>query len=291
MSKDVEVLVADIIAQKILNAIDFPVLIKVPNAKVESEDSALGEAEIEIVYTQSKSSDDAYVHEVSRSFEDFLLEVAKDVRDGAIDLGSEDLGQVKAMQVIAGAISGGGNPESEIQIAGDEVREALVNVITKATVSVDIDWIKVEAEKPVLRLGNPISLSSMVCKVQARIRACIRVLGKKICVSLTTPRMRLEGREANLALSSQGAITFAQAQFKDLDFVIKIKIWKWSFEIRIGITSLVNKQLRKQGPLQILDLSPLEQPVPFSAMKVKIHGLSYSSKDAGLLVGVDMEVK
>jgi len=142
-----------------------------------------------------------------------------------------------------------------------------------------------------LRIGNPISLSKMACKVQAKIRACIKVFGNKICVSVTTPKIHLEGRAANLTLSSRGPVTYAQAQFSDLDIVIRIKIWKWHFTIKIGITSLVNKELRKLGPIKLIDLTPLEQAVPFSTKKVTISDLAYSSKDAGLLIGVGMEVK
>jgi len=146
MSRDIDVLVADLLAQKVLNAVDFPVSISVPASKARTGADELGEAELEISYDEPKVAGDNDVPEISTAFGDFILETARSVRDGSIDLSSEEPDQVKAMSVIASFISGGENDKKQlIEVGGDEVRQALEKIITKSAVSVDIEWIKVEA--------------------------------------------------------------------------------------------------------------------------------------------------
>jgi hypothetical protein len=151
--------------------------------------------------------------------------------------------------------------------------------------------VKVEVGKPVLALGNPIVMSKMTFKVQARVKGCIKVLGKKYCATVTSPWVHLEAREGLLELSSAGARISVLPQFRDLDIVVKIRIWKWTIEIRVGVTTLVNKQLRKQGPIQMLDLSAFEQAIPYSTKKVAFESVDFPSDPSGLVVSASMTIK
>ena len=290
MSKDIDVVVADVLAQKVLDAVDFPISIKIPSQKTEAEDMALGESEVVVTSVEPKAAV-VDIPELSAALENAILDVAKQVRDGSIDLKDEDPEKIKALKLIAATIPGPGKEETDIIInASEEVGKAIGILLDKTAVSVDVLWVKVEVSKPKLKLGNPIVLSGMACKVQAKIQACIRVLGKRFCIKVTTPQIQLEARELALTLTNVGPVTYALPKFTDLDIVIKIKIFKWYFTIRIGITSVVNEQLRKEGPIKLLDLSYLEQTVPYSLKNIKVKNTEYVGSGSGLVIGVEMDV-
>ena len=80
-------------------------------------------------------------------------------------------------------------------------------------------------------------------------------------------------------------------RFKDLDIVITIKVFKWRIKIPIGITSMVNREVRKKGPIELIDLSPFEQEIPYSNKKAKIDRITINGDPKGLLIKSDMKVE
>lgn len=274
----VGLLVEKAVGEAALDAIQFPISLRVPSALTTGEGEDIGAAEIEVTFGEG-----AEPTELGVEFERFITEMAQGVQDGSVDVEALPADQLKALRTIAASFKEGRNPRSGPMTAGNqqEIRDALGVLVNKKTVSLDIEWVKIDVEKPAITLDNPIVLSGMVVHVQARVKACVKV-GVQFCAKITSPRIRLEARRLNLALSGQGPKVMAMPSFNDLDFVLKIKIYKWSFDVRIGITSIVNGQLRKQGALQILDMSFLQQQIPYSTKKARISGFSFPSNPAGL---------
>jgi hypothetical protein len=287
MNDDVTVTVTSPLAQLVLDAIDFPVLLQVPSSKIDG----LGEPTIQVNSSDSHRPEDE-VPELSDAFERAILEMAKRARDGAIDESAGSKDELKALQTLASVIGDKDNQDAPIyESTTDEIKEALSVIVTAKSVSVDVEWVKIEVEKPHIKLGNPIVLSDISVRVQARIKACISIFGKKYCIHVTTPRVHLEARNAFLQLLAQGPIVSALPHFEDLDIVISIKIWKWTFTIRIGITGIVNNQLKKQGPIALIDLSAFEQGIPFSSKKLKISDLRFPALPKDLEAAISMAIE
>lgn len=284
---DARVMLATAAARKLVDAINFPLLIQIPAARA----AGLGQADIEVASGDaSAQSDDNEVPEISQEFEQFIATMAQRAVDGTLDGRAGTSEQLAALKTIGGYL--GGNKERALYgPEADEVKAALAVLVTRMSISVEVQWVKVELDRPTVTMANPIVANQFACRVQARVRACLKLYGKKVCVSVTSPRIRLEARAATFALSAAGARVLGQPSFNDLDIVIKIRIWKWTYSIRIGVTSLVNEQLRKQGPIQIADLGPLEQGIPYSGRKLAISSLSFADVTEGLGIDAVMQVK
>ncbi|WP_292044634.1 hypothetical protein [Massilia sp. UBA6681] len=283
---DVRLLISTLLAQKILNGIDFPIVTTV-NPFASPHGLPLGEAEIAVAPTSSDLPD---FFELSAAIEDFLVDIAAQVRDGTIDTTGEDPQLLEDLRLIGSKIPGPGKSTTEIfkESATSAVGEAIARILNTKSLKVTVNWVRVEMEKPALVLGNPIVLNDTAVKVQAQIRGCIKII-KEFCATVTSPRVRIEGRKISLNLRPQGTKIFATASVDDIDIVVKIKILKWSFEIRIGITGIVNGQLKKEPPIEIVDLSSFEQAIPFSNKKARISDISISSAE-GLLITATMKV-
>ena len=291
-AEDVGVLIATSLARKVVDAINFPVLVRIPSARTEDEDGEeLGDADLEFFRAAGEGeTDDPELSEINETFSAGISEMVQRVREGTVDESSADPDQLKALKALARVMDANPDKAAFYQADPEEIDRALSELVSKRWVSVDVKWVKVEAGKPVVTLSNPILLTDMTFQVQARVKACIKVLGKKFCATLTSPRIRLEARQGRLELASRGATVTVLPQFKDLDIVLKIRIWKWTIKVRIGITGLVNKQLRKQGPIQLLDLSAFEQSIPYSTRRVTFDSLEFPADPKGLAVRASMKI-
>lgn len=290
-TEDVSVLIATSLARKVVDAIPFPVLIRIPSTLMKDGEEQLGEAELEFIKAGSEREEDVpELSEINEAFAVGITEMVQRVRDGTVDESSADPEQLKALKALASVLDA--NPDKGAFYKADpgEIDRALSELVSKKWVSVEVEWVKVEIDKPAVTLSNPILLTGMVFHVQARVKACIKVLGKKYCATVTSPRIRLEARQGRLELGSIGAKVTALPQFKDLDIVLKIKIWKWTIKVSIGITTLVNKQLKKQGPIQLLDLSAFEQNIPYSTKRVSFDSLDFPADPKGLVTRAAMKI-
>lgn len=126
-----------------------------------------------------------------------------------------------------------------------------------------IDWVELElSEEPKASLGNPIRLQGLKVAVRAKGKACVRVLGKEFCTpSITTRWLRAEAAELRVLLESRGLQVYGLPSASNVDITITLKIFKWTYTVRIGITTHVNRALAKQRPL-LFDASVLRLPVP-----------------------------
>lgn len=289
-ASDISLVVSNILGKKVLDAIPFPIEMDISPTLAIAAGGELGDASI-----QAEQEDTQYpeVYALSAEFEKHILYVAEQAKNGTIDVSKEPPDEVAAVNVLAKRIFDGAQNIQKLYAAAedDELRAALSKIIISSALKVSIQWIRLELEKPQLTLANPIVLGNMVAKVQAQIRACLKVLGKEVCVTVTSPKVRIEGRQALLSLFGQGPKIFASPRLSDIDIVIKIKILKWSFKIRIGVTDLANKQLQKQGPILLMDLSTFEQKIPYSSKQLRVAGFDFSGGADGLNVNARIEIQ
>lgn len=289
---DVSVLIATSLARRVVDAIPFPVRVQIPSARTqETGEIELGEAELDFIYARNEREEDTpEVLEISEAFAAGIVEMIQRVRDGAYDESSADPLQLKALRTLLALQDAHPGNSGFFKANSDEIDKALGELISKQSVSVDVQWVKVDVEKPALTLASKIQLANMTMHVQARLKACIKIIGMKYCASLTTPRIRLEAREALLELGSSAAKVTASPKIKDLDIIVKVKIWKWEVKIKVGITGIVNKQLKKQGPIQILDLGLFEQKIPFSSSRVSFDSFDFPDDPKGLVARAMMRI-
>ncbi|WP_152236919.1 hypothetical protein [Xanthomonas sp. LMG 12460] len=291
-SEDVSILIATSLARRVVDAIQFPIQIKTPAARTQEEGgNRLGDAELEFIKVGSEREEGVpEISEMSETFAAGIMEMVQRVRDGEYDESSADPAQLNALRTLMAVQDA--NPGNSVffKVSSDEIDGALSELVSKRSVSIDVEWVKVDVEKPLLTLSNPILISDMTMHVQAKVSACIKLLGKKYCASLTSPRIRLEARQGFLELESRAAKVTVVPRFKDLDIVVKIKIWKWTVKIKVGITGIVNKQLNKQGPIQVLDLSLFEQQIPFSSKRVSFDSFDFPADPKGLSVRASMRI-
>lgn len=293
---DAELLVTSALGMKVLNAIDFPLLIEVsPTAAASSSaEPSLGEADVVDIQPGADRPGEAVVGipEIDEAFEAVIVRAVNDFRDGTLDPRGLDADERAALEVLAARSAAEANLRVALRTGGQDTEAALRQLIAAPRLEFDVLWVKFEVEsRPTLRLATPIELGAMTTRIQAKFEACIRVFGRRICVRPTTPRIRIDNRRALLDLAGAGPVVTATPRFEDVDLVIKISILGFSFTIRIGVTGLVNAQLRKQGPIELLNLSTFEQPVPYSTKRLKIDAFDFVTDPRGLLTAVSTVVR
>lgn len=282
----IELLVANSLGSGVLDAIDFPLTIRIPERSLDESSDAIDEAaSSHPVPSKDKPSADNFVSELSESAEEAVLDAVRSYRNGTLDVSSIDKDQLDAIKTLSDQITDDNNIKAGI-LNGDKarVRNALEVLVSKGWFKFNVLWVKIVVNKPGLTLGNPISLNGMKITVQVKVEACVKILWKWVCATWTSPKVGLEARTARVELSGKGATVVGLPQFQDLDIVLKFTVLGHTFEIKIGVTTIVNNELKKKGPVEIVDLSGLEQEVPYSKKKIKLSQLSFPQNGAGLMI-------
>lgn len=294
---DIELLVDKSMGQKALNAVDFPLEVRFPlnRASLSEETYSLGEADIGDIEFLSPGQDINLVEssDLSEAFEKAILSTVKSYRDGSLNIKDLESDERKAIELISKAIPSDQPTDIAILQGKDgDVKKALELLITKKRIKFEVLWVRFKVvNRPNLKLSNPIELSGLSTRTKAKAQACVRAFGKWWCAKATTPWIRIDGRYVYLDMSSSGAVVKAMPRFKDPDIVITIKVFKWRIKIPIGITSMVNREVRKKGPIELIDLSPFEQEIPYSNKKAKIDRITINGDPKGLLIKSDMKVE
>jgi hypothetical protein len=235
------------------------------NALVDAPQALTGEARIDWLPAGAPDEDGGFEADLEPLL-DATIDAYLDSRAGAplLDL-EEDQEAAALIAPYAGeAAPGGSNPVAAIKLrmAQDSAFPARLESFLKARLGAGIDWIEAElSQMPSSAMGNPIRLSNLRIAVRARAKACIRIFGREVCVSATSPWIRFEGRQAALFLDVEGTKILGRARVADLDFVMTIRIFGREIKIRIGVTGLVNRQLEKQRPL-LADFGTVRINVP-----------------------------
>lgn len=296
-ANDIELLVDKSMGQKALNAMDFPIEVRFPSNKatLRSEGYSVGDGDVGEVEFLSSGQDIKLVEsdDISLVFEEAILEAINSYRSGTLDLNDLDSDEKKAIKLLSNA-SPVDTPLKKgiLKAKENDIKQALQLLVTKKKIKFEILWVRFKVvDRPRLKLANPIELSNISTRTKAKAQACLSVFRKWVCAKSTTPWIRVDGKYAYLDLRAKNATVYALPRFKDLDIVITIKILKWRIKIPIGITSIVNREMRKTGPIELIDLSPLEQDIPYSNKKIKMDSISINNNPKGLLVKSNMKVE
>jgi len=135
-------------------------------------------------------------------------------------------------------------------------------------------------------MGNPLTLKDLRFAVRARLRGCIRIFGRESCVTVTTPRIRFEGRKAALFFDVVGTRIYGRAKVSNIDFVWRIRILRWTVSIRVGVTGLINRQLAGKRPL-LADFSTVAIAVPGVARTYRPNAIAVPPSTSETRIEVD----
>jgi hypothetical protein len=135
--------------------------------------------------------------------------------------------------------------------------------------------------KPTAVVKNPIELRKLDLYGRVTIEACIKI-GRWRCATITSPWVHITVGSALFSLSVQGPLVLGTPRVKDVDFVITIRLFGFKFDIKIGLTTIVNRELSKRPPEVILDTSKFAYEVPMLKTKFIVSQISFSSGSAYL---------
>lgn len=139
-------------------------------------------------------------------------------------------------------------------------------------------------EEPKIILGNPVRIEDLTVRIKAQFKASIRVFGKEYATHKSTPWVTLCGRSATLKLYSQGATILGGLTLNDIDLIAKVKIFKWHYNCHLGLTKLINKQLAKRDPFELLDLSTFQKSLTPEAESLKVDYIEFDETTDQLLL-------
>lgn len=273
-------LVTNELARTTLDAISFPVKLSFPEQAADIEGYSLGEAGIEI------AGESGFGHRSGSSVaaEDAAEKTAVLLREGETEANDEDLEIFNAYKVEADHLAAQGRDRKP-----GKLKQALLMPLKKL-ISVELAWVKLEVDKPNFILGDPILIRDMVVRIQVRFRACGKIFGKRFTKTFTTERIRLEARELELVLQTSGAKVLALPSFTALDVVLNFSLFGFAFASHPGLTTIVNKQLHKRGPLELMDLSSFEKELPFSHGKLRVTSIAFAPDPKGLIVNMTLGI-
>jgi hypothetical protein len=207
------------------------------------------------------------------------------LRNGHTDVDDEDIELFNAYKVDS-TRAPSADPK---QKTSGKLKKTLLNPFKKL-ITTELIWVKIELDKPGFVLGDPIVIKDMVVRVQVRFRACGKIFGKRLTKTFTTELIRLEARQLALALRTSGAKVEGLPSFTDVDVVLNFSLFGFAFTSQPEITSIINTQLHKRGPLEILDLSSFEKEIPFSRSKLGVSSIAFASDPKGLIINMAMTV-
>lgn len=263
---DLQLCVDSAFGQKFLNAVEFPLQVDFPS-------DSFADSDVEPYLDDGEVIEDEPPSPVER---------AQNGED------SDELGEVMQEVVAQALLDSYQQAQDETGPADTEdapTEDKLPAVYDKKRTKVEIISLSlIVPTAPTLHVGNPISLSDITVKIHAKIKVCVRVLGRWRCVRASIPWVTLSGREAILQLSSEGPIIYATPIVKNIDMTVAVKIFKWSVKCKLGLTRIVNRELRKRGPIQLVDLSSFEQSIPYSEKRPSIDSITFANGPKGLVV-------
>ena len=138
---------------------------------------------------------------------------------------------------------------------------ALADALARVA-SVSIRWVKVTVvQRPSASLGNPVRIGNLRLKVQAKVRACVRVFGRNVCTDVTSPHVEFQAQEVRVDLQTRGLQIWAVPSIRNIDLVIRVRILGVSFTFTIGVTGVVNGLLRDKS-VMVFDGAALRFPLP-----------------------------
>jgi hypothetical protein len=275
-------LVTNELAQETLDSISFPIKLSIPEA-AEPEDYSLGEAEIELA-GNLRAARNIPFDEANADVEE-ADKTAVLLRNGKTHADDEDIEIFNAYKVEV---------DNTSTVAGDKktpgrFRRAVLQPLRKI-IRIELAWVKMEIEKPDFILGDPILIKDMVVRLQVKFRACAKFFGKRLLKTFTTELLTLEARQLKLELQTRGTKVSLLPSFTDVDVVLNFSIFGLTFTAQPGITTIINRQLHKKGPMEIMDLGSFEKEIPFGKGKLGISSIAFAPDPKGLVINMIMGV-
>lgn len=294
---EISVLVLDQVATDILGAVEFPLEFNIPGqslgAAVSNDVPVFDEADILAVsYNQSPQPDDPLIGEFGELFEELITQALERDERGVLDrttLSSDEL-ELLALLPATGA---DGRVDLSNRTAEEQTKleKALTGVVTRGLVDFAILWAQFRVvSRPTAELGNPVRLTGLSTRSRAKAEACIKIFGRRLCARATSPWVRVDGEEIALRFLASGSKVGVKPTFKNLDFVITIRIFGKTFTIKIGFTTLVNRYFDRLPPAEVADLSAFEQSIPFSNKSTRIKTVIVADDPLGVRIVAETEV-
>lgn len=280
-TESIKIDINDGVADLILSAINFPAVIDItPQKSAFTDQATLGEVSAD--FTEEES--DTELDELGAALDSVLLDGIESYRNGSlIDdvLTSEEKEFLTSFEQELQ--SSKNELTAERYIATAEGTKLVEKLIRSKRFKFEVVWAKLTiADRPNLQLANPIVVSGISTRVQVKVKACVRIFGRWRCLKITTPRLRFDAKKVNVALQGRSSELLGYPSFNNLDFVITIRIFGFRFKIKIGLTTIVNRELRKKGPVTVIDLSDFSQDIPYSSAKLKIKEISPIASSSSL---------
>lgn len=278
------------LANDLFGSLNYPYRMRIDGNVVAAEAVDPTDSEVEVDWLPLSTPEESQGFEADlEPLLDAVIEACLDRRSAVPFLAEEP--DVEAEALVAPYTgddgTGGGVELAAIKsrMVQDPTFAEKLEIFLKARLGAGIDWIEAElSQMPASAMGNPLTLSNLRVAVRARAKACIRIFGRQICVSATSPWIRFEGQRALLFLDVVGTKILGRARVSNLDFVMTIRILGRTIKIRIGVTGLVNNQLARQRPLladfgtvriAVPGVSRVYQPtavaVPFSSSETRVE--------------------
>jgi hypothetical protein len=298
MPSDARISLDDAVLAKYLSAVDFPLtILSQPDRSTGSEaQSVMEDAETELALLGNSAAPENVLDGASL-LEDAILDELL-----AGDFHSEDKSIAKGFFEAITAFKNKDVTDAITKKDRDALRVAVTDLLSGSVQltgqleqtlararGLRVKWVETRIlTRPKATVADPIRLADLVLTIRASFEFCVNLLGHERCVSLTTPRIRLEGRRLDIVLSIQSPKLLGRPRFKDLDIVFRFKILGKTFRLKIGVTTIVNKALVKGDPLVILDLGSLTLPIFSTNKNFKVVAMSKSVSQKKLHVDVEL---
>lgn len=112
--------------------------------------------------------------------------------------------------------------------------------------------------QPEAVVGSPVELRNLDFDVRIKFRGCVKFLGKWYCSDwVQIPWIHLTAAAVYYDLTTSGVKVLGRPRVSNLDIVVTLKFFGKTYEIKIGITGIVNGDLKDSPPDEIFDASTL----------------------------------
>lgn len=271
------------LATELFGALDYPWRMRIsPSKAISGDDDEQVDAEM-----QGNAGDDI---ELAGESDDLLKDLVEAYLQNRGQADRDEVETALAEIVepyLLNGIAEDDAPGIVLRMESDAAFQQKLEGFLGISLKFSLEWVEGElSARPNANLGNPIAIGNMRVAARAKGKGCIRVFGKKFCVSITSPWIRMEGRRAEVFLEPKGLQLRARAKAHDIDIVIKIRILRWSWKIKIGVTGYVNKALAGQSPV-LLDLGAVRINVPGLGLTYAPSALAAPASSSTTTVAVD----
>ncbi|ADL01385.1 hypothetical protein [Brevundimonas subvibrioides] len=254
--------VGDIVINDLLDQLPYPFTVQLPS----SRDGAPSEGDFPSEYAWALDDGRTDAVEDEADIGRAILVAAIKGYLEADQVGAPDPSDRELYDLIAARVGQSpGRTESSVMSALEADSAAFARAFADAlarVASVSIQWVKVTVvRRPLATLGNPLRIGNLNLKVQAKVRACIRIFGRRICTDVTSPNVEFQAQEVRIDLQTRGLQIWAVPSIKNIDLVIRVRILGVSFTFTIGVTGVVNGLLKDRS-VMVFDATTLRFPLP-----------------------------